>query len=78
MMIGGHAQGPMAGHLDETSQEPSGCRPVAMLAEHRVEKLTIAINRSVQVAPPSGDFHYVSSRYQDRRRDQDGASEDRR
>ena len=57
MMISCDVQGPVARHLNETSQEASGGRPIAVLAQHRVEQLPIAIDRPVQVAPAPGDLH---------------------
>ena len=55
MMISCDAQGPVARHLNETSQEASGGRPIAVLAPHRVEQLPIAIDRPVEVTPASRD-----------------------
>ena len=56
-MISRDAQGTTARHLQQTSEKAASRGTVAMLAEHRVEQLTIPIDRAVEVAPAAGDLH---------------------
>ena len=57
MVIRRYPQGATAGHLDETPEEPPCSRPVAVIAEHRIDERSVAIDRSVQVAPAASDLH---------------------
>ena len=57
MVIRRHPQRAPSGYLQQAPEEPSGGRPIAVLTEHRVEQLSIAINRAVEVAPTTSDLH---------------------
>ena len=57
MVIGGHPQRAPSGYFQQAPEEPSGGRPIAVLTEHRVERLAIAIDRAVEVAPTTSDLH---------------------
>ena len=56
-MVGGHTQRFTVSDLHEPAQEPPRCVLVALLAEHRVDELAVAVDRPVEVAPAAGDLH---------------------
>jgi hypothetical protein len=56
MAIGGHPVGAKAHGRFGRSEERLGRLNVAVLAEHRVDQVAVAINRPVKVAPPATDL----------------------
>ena len=56
-MVGGDAQRLATGDLDEAAEEAPGCMLVALLAQHRIQKLPVAVDGPVEVAPTPSDPH---------------------
>ena len=56
-MIRRHPQRTPSRYLQQVSEKAASCGTVAVLAEHRVDEGSVAIDRSVEVAPAAGDLH---------------------
>ena len=57
VLVRGDAQRPVARHLDEPAEEPTRGMLVTVFAKHRIQKLTVTVDGTVQIAPVSGDLH---------------------
>ncbi len=54
--VSGHAQWHLFSTVEQSAQETTCCMFVPVLAEHRIEKVSISIDRTVQVTPAATDL----------------------
>ncbi len=56
MFVSRHPQWLLSSSIEQTPQETSCCMLVSVLAEHRIEKVSSSVDRTVQVTPLTTDL----------------------